>query len=301
MSNFEPSFFRHEDGTPKRIFATYFNGFDPEIDNFVGFSTMGARDSLLRESRHGDLLLAVGTSKKPTPKGYRRRMLGFQELTRSTVSVAKAARSQDEWPQLYNDKGKFKWPYAIKSSKAWRFKNLPISKDVLGRKLRMSAINQFDELNAEEIKAVEAAVNLQPVTLSPKHVDSNPTTSSQKTDRKFTGPPPSEWSRLIKKSDGPTSVYIARFGTRNCFKIGISKNVDERLKALNFSIPHELLGIKWEFFNACELKSGAEAFAIEQAFLKAFDRKHRMSNEQVHVTEKKMNDVWKRFEHGEFG
>lgn len=301
MSDFSPSFFLHEDGTPKRIFATYFNGFDPEIDNFVGFSTMGARDSLLRASRPGDLLLAVGTSKKPTPAEYRRRMLGFQELTRSTVSIAKAARSQDEWPQLYNDKGKFKWPYAIKSSNAWRFTNLPISKVVLGRKLRMSAINQFDELNAEEIKAVEAAVNLQAVTLSPKRVDSIPTTPPQQTERTLTGPPPSEWSGLIKKSDGPTSVYIARFGNRNCFKIGISKNVDERLKALNFSIPHELLGMKWEFFNACQFKNGAEAFAIEQAFLKACNAKVRMSNEQIHVTEAQMNKLWKRFEHGEFG
>lgn len=107
--------------------------------------------------------------------------------------------------------------------------------------------------------AILAAFDLHIDTDGPKRQSGQP------------GPPPSLWSAIVSRSDGPTALYAFRFGHSNVFKLGISQNPESRLASLNFSVPDELLGRNWQLFDTHWFENGLSAYTVEQTLLKKFD------------------------------
>ena len=109
------------------------------------------------------------------------------------------------------------------------------------------------------------------------------------------GPPPSEWSTITAREDGPTATYLMRFGNENVWKVGISQNVKERCKTLNFSVPSEVLdGRCWQVILTQQWPNGAPAYEMEQALL-AHLRAYGTVNERVRASESVVHRAWQDF------
>ena len=78
-----------------------------------------------------------------------------------------------------------------------------------------------------------------------------------------------------------TFIYIVRCGKQNLFKIGISKNVDKRLKQLQTGNPHKLKCIFR--IESLEIKAAKIEATIHQ-FFKEANKKHVL-NEWFNLTD----------------
>lgn len=106
------------------------------------------------------------------------------------------------------------------------------------------------------------------------------------------GPPPSEWSAQTAHVDGPTAVYLMRFGNSDAWKVGISQNPHLRCSALNFSIPSEVLGGScWALVAQKFQRDGAEAYRLEQELLLRLSL-FRTANERVQLSTEAMMAAW---------
>src|SRR5690606_17618209 len=112
------------------------------------------------------------------------------------------------------------------------------------------------------------------------------------------GPAPSEWSAVTSRCDGPTATYLFRFGKRNVWKIGISQNPSQRCKALNFSIPKEVLNEEWVPHFVATWPNGAEAYAMEQALLASLSASCT-ENERVMCSEAQIGASWSAYLRGQ--
>lgn len=106
------------------------------------------------------------------------------------------------------------------------------------------------------------------------------------------GPPPSQWSAQTAHVDGPTAVYLMRFGNSDAWKVGISQNPHLRCSALNFSIPSEVLGGScWALVEQKFQPDGAEAYRLEQELLTRLSPV-RTANERVKLSQAEMMAAW---------
>ncbi|MCS0505138.1 hypothetical protein [Ancylobacter mangrovi] len=91
------------------------------------------------------------------------------------------------------------------------------------------------------------------------------------------GPAPSFGEIVATRIDGPTVVYLLRLegpvdrlitGDRPVLKLGLSNDVDRRIRELNAGFP-ESLGLAWHLVRSWVSPSGAAAWAVERAALMA--------------------------------
>lgn len=282
------------------VFGTWFWGFDPILHPFAGFTHKGSRDTLLKNSKPGDLLLVVGTQTEPTAEGDRGRALGLIEFLHSPMQAEDLIPPGAELPDRLFESGRFKWPFAVPAARAWRLGDRPHIRDLIGRQLTSAAITGTDQLSPTEAQAVLALdaveVELPPSAAQLRHTRlGGPAIAIDSTRPGQPGPPPSEWSRLIARADGPTDTYLMRFGKENVWKIGISQNVKERRETLNFSVPSEILdGRCWEVVFTKRWPAGAPAYSMEQALLNHLAA-HGTANERVKAPESVIHRAWQDF------
>ena len=251
-----------KDGTPRAIYGTRFWGFDPESEPFCGFTNMGTRDKLIRIGRDGDLILVLGTKTNNTAEDDQGRLLGLIEFQRNAFYsrdlLTEVSRKKRE---LFDAEGLFKWPFAVPAIRAWRFLDKPIINNVINRQLTMAAIKDVDMLSDEEVKLVLEEklfeVKIPETRIVKRQKLLNPAEKSLGGDN--IGPMPAEWSKFISRTDGPTATYLFQFGDTDVWKIGISKNPKDRLKALNFSVPTEITKAQWEMRMNQIFNSGIDA------------------------------------------
>lgn len=292
-----------EAATQPRVFTTRFWGFDPAVFPFVAFTYEGSRSSLIDQARPGDLVAVVGTMSEPTAANDRGRFLGLIEFLRTPMQAEDLLLldHQNLPPHLLDEAGQFKWPYAVPGVRAWRFEEPPLIRDAIGRQLTMAATTGVDPLSEKEAEQLLSFPTIE-VELPP----SRPQLRQERLDGRSElkpltgstgqpGPPPSEWSALTAHMDGPTDTYLMRFGARDIWKIGISQNHAQRCKALNFSVPSEVLnGECWkvEFFHRWQ--NGAEAYAMEQAVLAKL-APYATINERIRTTEAIISRTWQDY------
>ncbi|MBG7616138.1 hypothetical protein IWC96_12745 [Brevundimonas sp. BAL450] len=286
-------------GEPQ-VFGTWFWGFDPTGHPFAGFTHAGSRDALIARSRPGDLILAVGTQGEPTVEESRGRALGLIEFVRSPMNAEDLIPPGTELPDRLFENGVFKWPHAVPAARAWLFPDKPRIRDVIGRQLTSAAITGTDKLSSDEVARI--------LELEIEEVDLPPSAAALKQQRLHSakpkldatspgqpGPPPSEWSALVAREDGPTATYLMRFGKSTCWKIGISQNVLLRRQALNFSVPSEVLdGECWEVVLTHTWPNGAPAYQMEQILLRHLSA-YGTSNERVRAPEGVVYAAWQDF------
>lgn len=286
-----------EDGSPKVIYGTRFWGFDPETEPFCGFTHRGTRDKLIRIGKDGDLILVLGTKTENTSKEDQGRLLGLLEFQRNAFYsrdlLTEVSKGKTE---LFNTDGKFKWPYAVPVIRAWRFLDKPIINDVIGRQLTMAAITDVDTLSQAEVKNVLEQRVFEVKTPETRIVQRQKILNStlRLTGGDNVGPMPSEWSKFISRTDGPTATYLLQFGKTDVWKIGISKNPKNRLDALNFSIPFEITKAKWELRMTQTFTSGIIAYDMEQYLLKKLNEYSR-GHERVQCRRDIVEHAWIKY------
>lgn len=286
-------------GDPK-IFGTWFWGFSPELHPFAGFTHRGSRDALLGRARAGDLILVVGTQRAPTAPEDRGRVLGLIEFIHSPMQAEDLIPPGAVLPDRLFENGSFKWPFAVPASRAWLVSSKPLIRDVIGRQLTSAAITGTDLLSDEECLAVlrldmvevelpASAAQLKKQRLGVASPRLDNTNSGQP------GPPPTEWSAITARADGPTATYLMRFGAENVWKIGISQHVKERCETLNFSVPSEVLdGRRWHVVLTKSWRTGELAYGMEQNLLNHLQH-FRTANERVTAAESVVHRAWQDF------
>lgn len=286
--------------TPQ-IFGTRFWGFDPTTNPFAGFTYEGSRSNLLKKARPGDLIAVVGTTSEPTAVKDQGKLLGLIEFQHTAMMAEDLLPEGIELPDRLFENGKFKWPYAVPAVRAWRFDPPASIKDVIGRQLTMAATTSVDQLSDDEAAAVLALeiveIDLPPSRAKKRDARLSPTNKPQLTAGCLgqPGPPPSEWSAITSRCDGPTATYLMQFGDEQLWKIGISQNPAQRLSSLNFSVPDEILnGRCWKLVLTQTYATGVEAYAMEQALLIHLTT-HATKNERVRAPRSAIDRAWQDY------
>lgn len=106
-----------------------------------------------------------------------------------------------------------------------------------------------------------------------------------------TGPRPSEWTSVMRRTDGRASTYAFRFGDTDLWKIGFASRVDARLREVNRHIPTELGGSNWAPFLSAQWPSQLAAYSMEQEVLHRLT-KERTIFERARCTPERLRASW---------
>lgn len=283
-----------------KVFGTRFWGFDPAVYPFAGFTYEGSRNDLIKRSRSGDRLLVLGTMGEETAEADRGRLLGLLEFERTAASAEDFIDKGEVPKNLLDENGRFRWPYAVPVVRAWEFTPARDIRGVIGRQLTMAATTGVDELSEVEAgKVLSLPMTEIPLPRSRAKVRSDRISTNRDVQLTLNapgqpGPSPSEWSALVAHQDGPTATYLMRFGLRNIWKIGISKNPKQRCEGLNFSVPTEELREEWKLQLVQKWSSGALAYDMEQALLEKLTC-YRTMSERVRCDQKTVESAWNAY------
>lgn len=276
-----------------KIFATRVWGFDPATWPLITFGLEGNRDRLLQNSEIGDYILFVGTQNEPTEESDRGRLLGISHIGRVPVDSLSVLAPSAIGTHDYDERGNFRWPKALVMTRAWKFKSKPLLREVLAEQLPYNATTQAVLLNEADTNAI---MNLEaeevPIPLSESIENLRTLEIALERGRPTRGVIPVAWSQEIIRTFGSPSVtYLMRYGNTDCWKIGHTKNVKERLAEINRHVPHELTGVKWTLTRTQQWPDEEGAYKMEQKLFNLVTI-YRTEGERVRCSEKILHDAW---------
>ena len=278
-----------------KLFATRVWGFDPVKWPAVTFGLDGNRDNLLRNSTVGDAVVFVGTQGQPTQEKERGRLLGIAQFGRHPVEPLDVLKNADIAPDNFDERGNFKWPKALLMTRAWRFSDDPPPKlvDVLEAQLPYNATAQAVELSEADTNAVRAlAADEIPLPDTPELTKLRRLETALSRDKPTTGVIPTAWKTTVERTVGNASVtYAFRFGAHNCWKIGHTTDIVQRLKDVNKHIPTEVLKCEWKPYLQQDWPNEKMAYAMEQRVLNALSAS-RTVGERVECTQQVLDSSW---------
>lgn len=263
-----------------KLFLTKTWGWSPETHPTFGFSKEGARDKFLRESTHGDWIVIAGTKGLPTDPSEQGRLLGMCRVGRDKVdgaAIMKAIGTPLTESEL-DEKGRYRWPWAMPIVEAVRFSPLPDTHDTLGSYLpgqewAAFALEVEERLGAE---AVRALLSLPSVRCEIAHIpviDKEVAYSeAMRLQKKYgpSGPPPSSTRSGSERELGEGFAYafpLVGSKVSGAIKIGSSHDVPERLRQLNAEIRPHLTGCEWRLGFWQVFSSETHAYRFEQMLL----------------------------------
>ena len=266
------------------LFFNRVYGFDPKGWPAVIFSKQGDRDKLIRDSSEGDRILYAATRQKPTKKSERGRLLGMIEFRREAV-FTEELMDTSEFP--YDARGKKKWTYAVPIAKAWRFKNPPLTRDIIKDRFPRGGVIKM----TEEEKGIILNLDAEEVeTSSGRHVsrrekDKSPNLSPSR------GPTPSTGKRTYEVLARKFSyVYWLQFGQRDVWKVGYSHDPQKRMDSINTNIPYVVTAEQWEIADA-QKTSSSNAHALEQKIIERL-REFSIGGEMFKCSKKQFEEAW---------
>jgi hypothetical protein len=107
-----------------------------------------------------------------------------------------------------------------------------------------------------------------------------------------TGPPPTSWTRQVKRDDSiPASAYAFQFGDRLLWKIGWAQDVNERLAEVNMHVPHEVLNECWRLVLQQRWADSKVAYDMEQQVLELLIA-HRTKGERTMCSQRDLENAW---------
>jgi hypothetical protein len=212
-----------------KIFIKRFWGFDPIYWPIVAFSLKGSLETLLSESKPGDLMAFVGTKGGETAQEDRGRLLGLAEFGRSPFHSRQALPPQSFAKAEKGLNGDIKWPHAVLITRAWRFTDvpLPVMTKVLGRQLPMTAMSNAVPLGMDEQRRVLALQREEiDVGLTQAIRDERDKIAAEVGLGGTMGPVPSSFSTtMVRGAFREASTYAYRFGNRNADSEIIARTV----------------------------------------------------------------------------
>lgn len=275
------------------VWLTGFWGFSPEEEGILGFTDERDRDRLFAQIGERQLVTIYGAASPETDSKLVHHLLGVIEVERSKI---------DSWDKMSEEAKKRnielgrqdKWRFAMPVRRAWRTKHTLDVKQVFPE--------SYDPSNGRYIARFgtwivpdEARWLLTKVPFDQANVFGEPpvsASSDEQTEASIEAQlKPSEGvfgrfgSRTTLLEDKPHKLYLAHFptsvellagrqldGGKGLYKIGISGNLKNRLKALNLSFP-VTASIGWKILRTAEFPDRSSAAKAETSFkLQAIER-----------------------------
>lgn len=252
------------------------------------FSAAGWRDRARAALQPGDLVILVGTQGPETQDHERNMILGMMEPTLEPVSALDFLRP--DRPEDFDESGNYRWPFGLLNRRAWRFDEPRRSlKSITSRRFNMDAaqgiVRLTDDEAAEVLRLPRREVPLLTSFRSQKRVEGD-----DEVRRKGAPPPTTIRSGVMQMRRAPAFTYCMRIDRTddrgrkvptNSFKIGWAFDWPARRREFNKAALPMLGGLQYEI-NLKELwPTAMEAFRMEQAILKRFDRFRHPGNREV--------------------
>lgn len=280
-----------------QIFATRVWGADLDRWPLATFGKAGHRDSLLRRAQEQSYICFVGTNNTNTSIENRGKILALAEFSREPVdaeSILIELNGQLPLPaDNFDADGRFKWPFALCLTRAWKI-DPPVSlRSVLGRQLTMNATPGAEELSPDEVERVLRLPVTEVVLPELSAIRALRLQEGMEGgDAQSIGLPPHVGGFHVTRERKKASVYILRFGETDVFKLGWASNVQQRLHDINNHIPHEILNLSWKLFLVKDVDDQFTAFRIEQSMFNGIFRQFRTVGERLRCAPNKLRDLW---------
>lgn len=245
------------------------------------FSLQGWRDRARAMLKRGDLVVLVGTMGDETEPAERGRLLGMMEPTTEPVLALDFLKARG--PQDFNEAGDYRWPYGLLNRAAWRFDE-PRARlsDISARSFSMDAALGIVPLTDAEA----AAVLRLPRSASPLATSFRATLriEGEEAARRRAAPPPSTTrTGVMHLRRAPASTYLFQLegATVPSFKLGWAFDWKLRMRGFNQSAMPTLGGLRYRAKLHQPWATAMEAFRMEQALLRSFDRARHPQNREI--------------------
>ena len=264
----------------------------------VTFGLRGSAENLVsRAGTSGGLILFVCSKRDPVPKEIRGHAMGIIEFFPEVIEAPKVFDLSDRPATHWKEDGTYKWPYGLLARRMWRMEpSIPIT-DLIGRNLKQTATRHAELLTAKESRVVFSKANLieefpAPVTNSYVKVLSRNNDAMRQ--RAWGAPPPWAGRRNVEiRASQHGFTYLLRFGQRDVWKIGRSRDPASRLREINKYVPSEVLGESWEIAEQLQMPSEDAAHVMEQEILAGLrDFRLEGAGERVLCSEKQVRWAW---------
>jgi hypothetical protein len=269
-----------------QVFAKRTLRYDPIVRPFVTFVTERDRNDLLRASQPRDLLVFAGSLDDQTLSDDRGRLLGIAEFSHVPIDGQPVAGLTTLVGLELQGRGPSTLPYALPLTRAWCFRHSLKLIDTLREQLTFEATARAVRLDDDDARTVLALPRVE-IPLRP-----SPTASVGGGSRPTTGPLPVDWAGTVtRNSSGEAYTYALRFGERDIWKVGHTKNLATRLAEINQHVPHEELGECWSVVLHCRWNCSVEAYEMEQQVLGVLSL-YRTEGERVRCAETMLKAAW---------
>lgn len=288
-----------------KVFAKSFWGYVPEIWPFVAFKDRSSRDIVLRNWQEGDIILNF-QSKNEGEEETRGCLHGFSEFG-TTLIDAKMMIEQSPYPQLktskhFDARGNYRWPYALRMLRAWRFtsrENLKVS-EILGddfyKRLNPRQLRGLDPyLLPKELVERIKLIPYEEVVLSQGYGISSPVISRGSPFVSRQGPRPTEGGFHLERKFGKEAyTYLLQYGDNPVWKVGCTSFLEKRVNAINRQIPHDLCDVeKWKLVLYQKWSHINYAYDMEQIVIESLRKMgHVVNYERTACSRIQIDQAW---------
>ena len=245
---------------PPNVWLTSFYGFRPEEWGFLGFTQPDARNSFLRRSKPGALVVIYGAGE--AAKNERGKILGIQQCSHELGS-AQDFTSPAEWELKSRDPKRLnRWNLAVRAVRAWRVTSTT-RMDVRKFAPSATANEAWEHIGAYGVPLTsQEALNILKLDLQEVEVygQGHILASVAGTAKEILAPskagPVSKNAYVVKEAEGPKHLYVLKLQgdvsaflgrsepTRLIVKAGFSKDPQVRCDDHNRALPR--CAFRWE-------------------------------------------------------
>lgn len=282
---------------PPNVWMTTFYGFDPAKWGFLGFANTAQRNTFVRETQPGALVVIYGHKSKAA-KEQQGQVIGVQQVSHR-VNFAKAFMDPAEWAAKEADpESQGKWDIAVKATRAWKVApesyqliddfadesySLKLAQHIGSQGVRLTQ-NEADKLL--EMTLVETSV------FDEIAIDGASPVKGRDLLQPSKAGPVSQQGYFTREAEGPKQNYILRLeGDINAFlgypadgqnivKIGMSVSPQVRCDAFNAALPAGAYGWSILRSNALDERpsyASSKLALVGEGRMKSFLTKHGAS------------------------
>ena len=243
---------------PPQVWLTSFYAFDPEQWGVLTFTEESVRNTFVRESRPGALVVSYAT--KSSGHQFAGRILGVEQITH-IVGPSKDFIEPQAW-RLKQLEYPNKWNSGVKTVRAWKiqFDESPTIEEFANETYSIdfsrTIASRCKLLTANEAKKLLKLPFYEVPVYGGYPIDILTTEIGKKAFRPSKPGPVSKSSFLTRESEGPKHLYILILSGitnsfmegypkgRKIFKVGFSVSPEVRRQTFNSALPGE--NVRWE-------------------------------------------------------
>lgn len=272
----------------------------------LAFGMNGNRNKVRERLEDGDWVVLIGTMNENTQKEERGRLLGILEPLKENVHTLDFDGIDKGNEKFHNDKGEFKWPYALHSRRAWLLIDRPTLKEIASEENykkynagilqpSVASVDLFSDEEAEKVKALEKKeIGLLPLTANAAEILER---KHGNLSTRHTAPPPSTTRRGVmhmRQSQAYTYMLKIKGASTPCFKIGWAFDWEARMKKFNHASMPNIGGVEYTTCRHHKWHTAKQAYKMEQWILKELNENRHSDNNEIitGIEEKELLRVW---------